>query len=127
MDVDREIKLLLEELQRFGGRVKFGVLCRDDRCSNLFEALGGTLKAAKKRKLVGYDSELLLQGAHDDVEIYLVEPAAGGLAPPSAAADPAVEPAADTGAETIAAADAAAEPAAKHEDRQLAGDAPSNA
>lgn len=31
-------------------------------CAFAVEALGGTLKAAKKRKLVGYDSELLLQG-----------------------------------------------------------------
>ena len=32
--------------------VKFGVLFRDDRCANLFEALVGTLKAAKRRKIV---------------------------------------------------------------------------
>ena len=29
---------------------------------HVVEALGGTLKAAKKRKLIDYDSELLLQG-----------------------------------------------------------------
>lgn len=37
------------------------------------EALGGTLKAAKKRKVVAYDSELLLQGAHDHVDIVLLQ------------------------------------------------------
>ena len=55
----------LPRLCRFGGSVKFGTLCRDERCSDLFEALGGTLKAAKKRKIVAYDSELLLQGHCD--------------------------------------------------------------
>jgi hypothetical protein len=48
----------------FGGKVKFGTLCTDERCADIFEALGGTLKAAKKRKVIAYDSELLLQGTH---------------------------------------------------------------
>lgn len=52
--------------------VKFGVLFSDDRCANIFEALVGTLKAAKKRKIVSYDGELLLQGVHDNVEITLL-------------------------------------------------------
>jgi hypothetical protein len=63
---------------------------RDDRCSNIcksctegyirqpdkdgtVEALVGTLKAAKKRKVVRYDSELLLQGVHDNVDIVLLQ------------------------------------------------------
>lgn len=52
--------------------VKFGVLFSDDRCANIFEALVGTLRAAKKRKIVSYDGELLLQGVHDDVNITLL-------------------------------------------------------
>ena len=32
-------------------QVKFGVLFADDRCANIFEALVGTLRAAKKRKV----------------------------------------------------------------------------
>ncbi|XP_031740597.1 costars family protein ABRACL isoform X2 [Cucumis sativus] len=51
--------------------VTFGVLFNDDRCANIFEALVGTLRAAKKRKIVSYDGELLLQGVHDNVEIIL--------------------------------------------------------
>ncbi|KAL0335421.1 UNVERIFIED_CONTAM: Costars family protein [Sesamum radiatum] len=51
--------------------VTFGVLFNDDRCANIFEALVGTLRAAKKRKVVAYDGELLLQGVHDNVEITL--------------------------------------------------------
>lgn len=53
--------------------VKFGVLFQDDRCANLFEALVGTLKAAKRRKIVAYTGELLLQGVHDDVDIVLLQ------------------------------------------------------
>ena len=33
--------------------------------AHVVEALGGTLKAAKKRKLIDYDSELLLQGEQE--------------------------------------------------------------
>lgn len=80
MNVDHEVKLLVEEIQRLGEKnasgemcVKFGVLFNDDRCANIFEALVGTLKAAKKRKVVKYNSELLLQGVHDNVEIVLLE------------------------------------------------------
>ena len=50
----------------------FGVLFNDERCANIFEALGGTLKAAKKRKIVAYQSEILLQNVHDNVEITLL-------------------------------------------------------
>lgn len=52
--------------------VKFGVLFADDRCANIFEALVGTLKAAKKRKILTYQGELLLQGVHDNVDITLL-------------------------------------------------------
>ena len=52
-------------------KVTFGKLFHDDRCANIFEALVGTLRAAKKRKVVAYDGELLLQGVHDNVEITL--------------------------------------------------------
>lgn len=80
MNVDHEVKLLVEEIKRLGEKneddqmvVKFGVLFSDDRCANIFEALVGTLKAAKKRKVVSYKSELLLQGVHDNVEIVLLK------------------------------------------------------
>ncbi|XP_032195259.1 costars family protein ABRACL isoform X1 [Mustela erminea] len=80
MNVDHEINLLVEEIHRLGSKnadgklsVKFGVLFRDDKCANLFEALVGTLKAAKRRKIVTYPGELLLQGVHDDVDIILLQ------------------------------------------------------
>jgi hypothetical protein len=55
-------------------QVKFGTLFNDDRCANIFEALVGTLRAAKKRKIVTFDSEMLFQGVHDNVDIVLVKP-----------------------------------------------------
>lgn len=55
----------------WGSKVTFGVLFNDDKCANMFEALVGTLRAGKKRKLLTYDGELLLQGVHDNVEIIL--------------------------------------------------------
>ena len=80
MNVEHEIELLVNEIQRLGSpnpdgqiSVKFGVLFNDDRCANLFEALVGTLRAAKKKKIVKYDGELLLQGAHDNVEVVLLK------------------------------------------------------
>ncbi|KAJ0078209.1 costars family protein [Pistacia vera] len=78
MNVEEEVQRLKEEIQRLGKvqpdgsyKVTFGVLFNDDRCANIFEALVGTLRAAKRRKIVTYDGELLLQGVHDNVEIIL--------------------------------------------------------
>ncbi|KAM9339659.1 costars family protein ABRACL [Symphorus nematophorus] len=80
MNVDHEINLLKKEIQRLGSKnadgqtsVKFGVLFNDDQCANIFEALVGTLKAAKKRKVVSFQTELLLQGVHDNVDIILLQ------------------------------------------------------
>ncbi|KAK2855963.1 hypothetical protein Q5P01_004698 [Channa striata] len=80
MDVPHEINLLVQEIQRLGSKnsdgqtsVKFGVLFNDDRCANIFEALVGTLKAAKKKKVISFQGELLLQGVHDNVDIILLQ------------------------------------------------------
>ncbi|KAJ7968312.1 costars family protein [Quillaja saponaria] len=78
MNVEEEVERLKEEIKRLGKvqddgsyKVTFGVLFNDDRCANIFEALVGTLRAAKRRKILTYDGELLLQGVHDNVEIIL--------------------------------------------------------
>uniref|UniRef100_A0AAY5ESM4 Costars family protein ABRACL n=2 Tax=Electrophorus electricus TaxID=8005 RepID=A0AAY5ESM4_ELEEL len=80
MNVDHEITLLVDEIQRLGSKnadgrtsVKFGVLFNDDKCANLFEALVGTLKAAKRKKVITFDGELLLQGVHDNVDVILLQ------------------------------------------------------
>ncbi|KMT00867.1 hypothetical protein BVRB_9g221400 [Beta vulgaris subsp. vulgaris] len=76
MNVEEEVGKLQEEIKRLGQiqedgsyKVTFGVLFNDDRCANIFEALVGTLRAAKKRKILTYDGELLLQGVHDNTVI----------------------------------------------------------
>ncbi len=80
MNVEHELELLVTEIKRLGtpnkdGQyvVTFGTLFSDDKCANLFEALVGTLRAAKKRKIVKYDKELLLQGVDDKTEILLIK------------------------------------------------------
>ncbi|KAI8610663.1 costars domain-containing protein, partial [Chytriomyces sp. MP71] len=78
--VEEEVQRLKIEITRLGTvdpqdgkvKVKFGVIVHDDQCANIFEALVGTLKAAKKRKVVTYDAELLLSPAHDNVDIVLL-------------------------------------------------------
>ncbi|KAH6565820.1 hypothetical protein BASA61_007491 [Batrachochytrium salamandrivorans] len=77
--VIEEVRMLVQEIKRLGKQgsngqwsVKFGVIVRDDRCGDIFEALVGTLKAAKKRKVIDFKAELLLQGVHDDVDIVLL-------------------------------------------------------
>ncbi|CAL1534809.1 unnamed protein product [Lymnaea stagnalis] len=79
MNVEHEIGLLVEEIKRLGTagaggktEVTFGTLFNDDRCANIFEALVGTLRAAKRKKIISYDGELLLQGVHDKVIISLL-------------------------------------------------------
>lgn len=67
-------------------KVTFGILFNDDRCANIFEALVGTLRAAKKRKVLTYDGELLLQGVHDNVEITL-KPTPAAVATATVATD----------------------------------------
>lgn len=75
--VDHEVRLLQAKVKELGAvnadgkwSVPFGVLY--DATEQIFEALAGTLKAAKKRGVVGYNSPLLLKGPHDKVEIVLL-------------------------------------------------------
>ncbi|KAL2081836.1 hypothetical protein ACEWY4_021654 [Coilia grayii] len=79
MNVEHEVSLLVEEIRRLGTEnadgkisVKFGVLFNDDKCANLFEALVGTMRAAKRKKIITFQGELLLQGVHDDVDVILL-------------------------------------------------------
>ncbi|KAI8827182.1 costars domain-containing protein [Fimicolochytrium jonesii] len=82
VNVDEEVAQLQKEIIRLGtprsdgkgvASVKFGTLVRDDQCANIFEAIVGTLRAAKKRGIVTYDGEILLQGPHDNVDVVLLK------------------------------------------------------
>lgn len=100
-----EPKRLCEEIVRIsegGNSVTFGQLFQDERVEQTFEALNGTLKAARKQKLLDFEGELLMQGKHDDVVISVVAAATGDAASAQEAAPepaPAVElePASDPG------------------------------
>ncbi len=74
--MDEEIQQLLKDIQRIGDpeepSVTFGVLFDDDGVANYYEALVGTLKAAKKKGLIKYDGQFLLKGINDNVVISLV-------------------------------------------------------
>mmetsp|Transcript_11300 Transcript_11300/g.18927 ORF Transcript_11300/g.18927 Transcript_11300/m.18927 type:complete len:83 (-) Transcript_11300:33-281(-) len=78
MDIDHEISILVAGMKRLGEPnaegntvVKFGVIFKDDEMAGKLEALVGTMKAAKKKKIIDFKGEILLQGAHDDVDVIL--------------------------------------------------------
>jgi len=80
-NTQEEVKLLVREIKRLGDKqsnntytVAYGKLFADDKVANIFEALLGTLRAAKKQKIITYEGELLLQGVHDKVVITLLKP-----------------------------------------------------
>ena len=80
--------------------VKFSTVSRDPQCERLFDAIGGVLKAAKKRGFVTYAGELLLEGKHDDVEITVLKPV--GVPANAPAAKPVQPPARPASAGTPA-------------------------
>ena len=81
MDVNVEVQLLVRKITELGQkdakdghmRVKYGVLFRET--SDDFEALAGTMRAAKRQGFITFDGELLLQGVHDNVEVILLRDA----------------------------------------------------
>ncbi|KAJ3158681.1 hypothetical protein HDU86_002646 [Geranomyces michiganensis] len=83
LNVDHEIALLQREITRLGTHdpatnttsVKFGVLVKDEQTANIFEALVQTLRAAKKRKVVAFEGEMLLEGPSNNVDVILLQPA----------------------------------------------------
>lgn len=80
MDVDSEIQLLKAFIKRLGREVAgnnvivtFGALFRDEQVADTFEAIVGTLRAAKRRNIVAYEGEMLLSPVHDATEITLLQ------------------------------------------------------
>lgn len=75
--LDEEVAQLLIDIRRIGDagepHVLFGQLFDDDEVANYYEALVGTLKAAKKRGLVEFKGQMLLKGVNDKVKISIVE------------------------------------------------------
>lgn len=71
--VDEEIVKLCDIAERLVGGprgiFKFKDIFYDDEAESAFESLVGTLIAARKRKILVFDSPMLLQGVHDDLDI----------------------------------------------------------
>ncbi|KAJ3105009.1 hypothetical protein HDU97_008617 [Phlyctochytrium planicorne] len=81
MNVDHDIQLLVKHVKRLGQadaagvvKVVFKTLVMDEEASNELEALNGTLRAAKKRGIIDFPGQMLLQGKDDAVEITLKAP-----------------------------------------------------
>ena len=74
--LDEECAQLLVDIRRIGVEgepfTTFGELFDDESVSNYYEALVGTLKAAKKRKMITFQGQLLLKGVSDKVKISIV-------------------------------------------------------
>lgn len=76
MRMDGEIQQLLKDIKRVGDpeepSVSFGELFDDEKVANYYEALVGTLKAAKKKKLIEYEGQYLLKGMNNKVVISIL-------------------------------------------------------
>mmetsp|Transcript_6539 Transcript_6539/g.12036 ORF Transcript_6539/g.12036 Transcript_6539/m.12036 type:complete len:305 (+) Transcript_6539:287-1201(+) len=73
--MEAEMQQLLKDIKRVGEQgephATFGELFDDEQVANYYEALVGTLKAAKKKGLVEYEGQILLKGISDSVVISL--------------------------------------------------------
>jgi hypothetical protein len=71
-----EIQQLLTDIKRIGESdkpyVEFGELFDDEEVANYYEALVGTLRGAKKKKLIEYEGQFLLKGFSDKVIISII-------------------------------------------------------
>ena len=85
--INVEIQELRKDIMRIGSRsrdnvwsVNFGDLFDDPKVEQYYEALAGTLKAAKRQGYIDFKSQVLLKGAHDSVPIILLKPLEGAAA-----------------------------------------------
>lgn len=75
--IDKEVDRLLVDIRRVGTSgepfVLFGELFDDEIVVQNYEALLGTLKAAKRKKCIQFKGDLLLKGTHDNVMIRITK------------------------------------------------------
>jgi len=102
---DDEARRICQEIRRIGGadRVTFGELVKDEIVEQTFEALMGTLKAARKKGFITFEGELLLMGKHGATVISVTPEGASAEPEP-----PAPAPATATGGYAEAPAEAPA-------------------
>lgn len=80
-DVDREVQLIVENMQRVGKQqpdgsyvTTFGEFFNDPVVEQTFESLVGSLKAAKRRGVLKFQGQMLLMPTHKDVVLTLLPP-----------------------------------------------------
>jgi hypothetical protein len=75
--INREIKQLVKDIKRIepiGEQYcTFGLLFDDPQVEQYYEALVGTLKAARRQGVIMFKGQMLLKGMHDDVQITIVD------------------------------------------------------
>jgi len=109
--VAQEANRIVADIKRISGggsSVTYGQLMQDEQVEQTYEAVFGTLKAARKRGIIDFEGELLLSGRHDAVVISIKEN--GNHAPAGVAAEPAPAETAPAQAEDSAAVEEAAAP-----------------
>jgi len=74
--LQNELNQLVMDIWRIGDPKQpfciFGDLFVDEQAEQFYEGIAATLWSAKKRNIVAYDSQVLMQGMHDKIIIYLV-------------------------------------------------------
>ena len=75
--LEREMLQLVKDIRRIEPQnesfCKFGMLFDDPQVEQYYEALVGTLKAARRKGIVTFKGQILLKGMHDSVQISIVE------------------------------------------------------
>mgnify|MGYP003974091011 CR=1 FL=1 len=77
MDVEHEIGILVDAIKENGDASEGGTFTITfgkvyDATVDTLEALNGTLRAAKKRKIVSFEKQMLLKGADDAAIVTLL-------------------------------------------------------
>ena len=74
-----ECEEIKKDIKRLGAKndkgqycVTYGVLFDDAKTQQFYEAIVGTLKAARSRQLIDWKGQMLLKGPHDKVVITLL-------------------------------------------------------
>lgn len=75
--IERECQQLLIDIRRIEPEMdpvcSFGDLFSDEDVQQYYEALVGTLKAAKRKGMINFEAEILFKGMHDHIQISIVE------------------------------------------------------
>jgi len=69
--MDKQIRTIMSLIKQNGGTMKFGLLF--EKTQDQFDALAGLLNTAKKRGVVDYPGDMLMQGQDDDVDIKVLK------------------------------------------------------